>query len=166
MTGVQTCALPICDLNDSDNPVEFMSGIENALPLNTIAVFSPKGDIYPLPEGSTLLDFAYAIHGDIGDRCIGGTVNGKKVTINHKLKSKNEVRIETSKNQTPRKDWLTFVVTAKAKQYIKRFLSKKEKEITENRGREILKPLFISQGRGGDFDSLKDQPAFAKIVDR
>jgi len=154
------------DLNDSDNPVEFMSGIENALPLNTIAVFSPKGDIYPLPEGSTLLDFAYAIHGDIGDRCIGGTVNGKKVTINHKLKSKNEVRIETSKNQTPRKDWLTFVVTAKAKQYIKRFLSKKEKEITENRGREILKPLFISQGRGGDFDSLKDLPAFAKIVDK
>lgn len=154
------------DLNDSESPVEFMSGIENAIPLNTIAIFSPKGDIYTLPEESTLLDFAYAVHGDIGDRCIGGIVNGKKVTISHKLKSKNEVKIETSKNQTPRKDWLSFVITAKAKQYIKRFLSKKEKEITENRGREILKPLFISQGRVADFDALKDLPGFAKIADR
>ncbi|HNW15524.1 MAG TPA: RelA/SpoT family protein [bacterium] len=156
----------LCDFTDSDNAIEFMSGIENVLPLDAIAVFSPKGDIFPLPDGSTLLDFAYAIHGDVGDQCIGGTVNGKRVTINHPLHSKDEVRVETSKNQVPRKDWLTFVKTAKAKQYIKRALSKKEKEATENRGREILKPLFLSQGRANDFENLRDLSGFAKIADR
>jgi len=154
------------DFTDSENPSEFMSGIENSIPLNTIAIFSPKGDIFPLPDGSTLLDFAYAIHGDVGNQCIGGSVNGKKVTISHKLKSKDEVRVETSKNQTPRKDWLTFVQTPKAKLHIKRFLAQKHKKIIENRGQEILKPLFISQGRNVDFDNLKDLPGFSKIVDR
>ncbi|HNW81294.1 MAG TPA: RelA/SpoT family protein [bacterium] len=154
------------DLTDSDNPVDFLKGIENALPLESIAVFSPKGDIYPLPEGSTLLDFAYAIHGNVGDQCIGGTVNGKRETIFYKLKSKDEVRVDTSKNQTPRKDWLNFVKTAKAKQYIRRFLAKKEKEIAEQKGREILKPLFISQGKGSDFDEIKENPAFAKLIDK
>lgn len=154
------------DLTDSDNPVDFLKGIENALPLESIAVFSPKGDIYPLPEGATLLDFAYAIHGDLGDQCIGGTVNGKRETIYYKLKSKDEVRVDTSKNQTPRKDWLNFVKTAKAKQYIRRSLAKKEKEIAEQKGRETLKPLFVSQGRGNDFENLKELPGFAKLVDR
>jgi GTP diphosphokinase / guanosine-3',5'-bis(diphosphate) 3'-diphosphatase len=154
------------DLIDSENPVDFMANIENALPLDTVAIFSPKGDIYPLPKGSTVLDFAYAIHGDIGDHCIGGIVNGKKVPISYHLKSKDEVVVDTSKNQTPRADWLNFVKTAKAKQHIKRFLSKNEKEILEQRGREILKPLFISQGRASDFEALKDLPGFAKIADR
>ncbi len=154
------------DLIDTDNPVDFMTNIENALPLNTIAIFSPKGDVFTLPQGSTVLDFAYAIHGDIGDHCIGGIVNGKKVPISYHLKSKDEVKIDTSKNQTPRPDWITFVKTAKAKQHIRRFLSKKEKEVLEQKGREMLKPLFISQGRTSDFDSLKDIPGFAKIADR
>ncbi|HDT11985.1 MAG TPA: bifunctional (p)ppGpp synthetase/guanosine-3',5'-bis(diphosphate) 3'-pyrophosphohydrolase, partial [bacterium] len=106
------------------------------------------------------------VHGDIGDHCIGGIVNGKKVPISYHLKSKDEVIVDTSKNQTPRPDWISFVKTAKAKQHIKRFLSKKEKEILEQKGREILKPLFISQGKASDFDSLKDIPGFAKIADR
>lgn len=156
----------LVDLTDSENPVDFLKGIENALPLENIAIFSPKGDIFPLPEGSTLLDFAYAVHGDVGDQCIGGTVNGKRATIYYKLKSKDEVRVDTSKNQTPRKDWLNFVKTAKAKQYIKRFLSKKEKDISEQKGKEIIKPLFVSQGKTAEFDTLKEQPGFAKIVDR
>jgi GTP diphosphokinase / guanosine-3',5'-bis(diphosphate) 3'-diphosphatase len=154
------------DLIDSENPIDFMANIENALPLDTIAIFSPKGDIFPLPQGSTVLDFAYAVHGDIGDSCIGGIVNGKKVPISYHLKSKDEVVVDTSKNQTPRLDWLNFVKTPKAKQHIKRFLSKKEKLILEQKGREMVIPLFQSQGRAGDFDILKESTGFAKIADR
>ncbi len=154
------------DLNDSENPIDFMNGIENALPLSSIAIFSPKGDIYPLPEGSTLLDFAYAVHGDLGDRCIGGSVNGKKVPIYYKLSSKDAVQIETSKNQTPRKDWLNFVKTAKARQYIRRFLKRKEKKINEQNGRNILKPLFVSQNRLREYEDIKNQQGFKKLADK
>jgi len=154
------------DLNDSENPIDFMNGIENALPLSGIAIFSPKGDIYPLPEGSTLLDFAYSVHGDLGDRCIGGSVNGKKVPIYYKLNSKDAVRIETSKNQNPRKDWLNFVKTAKARQYIRKFLARKEKIINEQKGRNILKPLFVSQNRLKEYEDIKNQQGFRKLADK
>jgi len=154
------------DLNDSENPIDFMNGIETALPLAGIAIFSPKGDIYPLPENSTLLDFAYAVHGDLGDRCIGGSVNGKKVPIYYKLSSKDAVSVETSKNQTPRKDWLSFVKTAKAKQYIRKFLKRKEKIINVQNGRNILKPLFASQDRLKEYEDLKNQIGFKKLADK
>lgn len=154
------------DLDDSKDPIDFMNGIESALPLSGIAIFSPKGDIYPLPAGSTLLDFAYAVHGDLGDRCIGGSVNGKKVPIYYKLSSKDAVQVETSKNQTPRKDWLNFVKTAKARQYIRRFLTRKEKTINKQKGKNILKPLFVSQNKLKEFEDIKNQPGFKKIADK
>ncbi|HNT26903.1 MAG TPA: HD domain-containing protein, partial [bacterium] len=107
------------DLPDvTANPMDFVHDIATAIPLEKISVFTPKGDLITLPEGATVLDFAYAIHGDLGDTCVGGTVNGRKVPIYYCLSNKDEVAIETSKKQFPRHDWLTFVATHKAKTYI------------------------------------------------
>jgi len=87
-----------------------------------IFVFTPKGDLKQLPLGSTILDFAFGIHTDIGSSCNGATVNNKVVPIRYKLKNGDKVGILTSKNQKPKLDWLTFVFTERAKTRIKRKL--------------------------------------------
>lgn len=148
------------------SPETFVEEIETVLPLEKITVFTPTGDEISLPEGSTLLDFAYAIHSGIGDSCIGGTINGRRVTISHVLQSKDEVKAETSENQNPRADWLNFVKTQRAKQFIKRYLQKQLGKIMENKGRETLKALFVSQDRGEYFDNLEKQPEFKALAQR
>lgn len=104
-------------------------------------VFTPKGDLRKLPAGSTILDFAYDIHSDLGDKCVGGKINGRKVTIKQKLKNGDQVSIETSNNQKPKLDWLDFVVTSKAKSRIKSSLNEERKKEAEN-GKEIVKRKF------------------------
>lgn len=106
-----------------------------------IFIFTPKGDLRKLPAGSTILDFAYDIHSDLGDKCVGGKVNQRKVTIKHKLKNGDQVSIETSNNQKPKIDWLDFVVTTKAKTRIKSSLNEDKKREAAN-GKEIVKRKF------------------------
>lgn len=103
-----------------------------------IFVFTPEGDLKKLPAGSTVLDFAYEIHTSVGDMCNGARINNKIVPIRHQLKSGDKVEIITSKNQTPKYDWLQFVVTNKAKSKIKRALNE-EKFKEAELGKEILK---------------------------
>lgn len=153
-------------IDSSSKPETFVSEIETILPLDKINVFTPNGEEIPLPEGATLLDFAYAIHSDLGEKCIGGTVNGKRAAISQVLQSKDEVKVETAENQNPREDWLDFVKTQRAKQFIKRYLQKQQDKILENKGREILKPLFVSQDRGEYFDSLEKQPEFLSSAEK
>lgn len=102
-----------------------------------IFVFTPKGDLRKLSAGATLLDFAYEIHSHVGDRCVGGKVNGKNVTLKYKLKNGDLISIDTSNNQRPKMDWLDFVVTSKAKSRIKASLNEEVKREAEN-GKEIL----------------------------
>jgi GTP diphosphokinase / guanosine-3',5'-bis(diphosphate) 3'-diphosphatase len=104
-------------------------------------VFTPRGDLKKLPAGSTILDFAYDIHSDLGDKCVGGKINGRKVSIKQKLKNGDQVAIETSNNQKPKLDWLDFVVTSKAKGRIKSSLNEERKKEAEN-GKEIVKRKF------------------------
>ena len=87
-----------------------------------IFVFTPKGDLFKLPKGATVLDFAFAIHSKLGATCISGRVNGKNVPIKHLLKSGDQVEINTSSHQTPKQDWLSFVVTSKARARIRQLL--------------------------------------------
>jgi GTP pyrophosphokinase len=87
-----------------------------------IFVFTPKGDLFKLPKGATILDFAFAIHSKLGATCMSGRVNGKNVPIKHQLKSGDQVEINTSAHQTPKQDWLSFVVTAKARTRIRQLL--------------------------------------------
>ena len=87
-----------------------------------IFVFTPKGDLFKLPKGATVLDFAFAIHSKLGAACMSGRVNGKNVPIKHLLKSGDQVEINTFSHQTPKQDWLNFVVTAKARTKIRQLL--------------------------------------------
>ena len=87
-----------------------------------IFVFTPKGDLFKLPKGATVLDFAFAIHSKLGASCISGRVNGKNVPIKHPLKSGDQVEINTSTHQTPKQDWLSFVITSRARTKIRQLL--------------------------------------------
>ena len=87
-----------------------------------ICVFTPKGDLFKLPRGATVLDFAFAIHSKLGATCMSGRVNGKNVPIKHILKSGDQVEINTSSHQSPKQDWLNIVVTSKARTKIRQLL--------------------------------------------
>ncbi len=102
-----------------------------------IFVFTPKGDLKRLRKGGTALDFAFEIHSDLGKKCIGAKVNNKLVPLSHVLKNGDQIQILTSNKQVPNEDWLSYVVTAKARSVIKQTL-KEEKKKTANDGREIL----------------------------
>jgi GTP pyrophosphokinase len=106
-----------------------------------IFVFTPKGDLKRLPAGASILDFAYEIHSGLGDKCVGGKVNQRKVSIKHKLKNGDQVAIETTSNQKPKIDWLDFVITTKAKSRIKASLNEDKRREAEN-GKEIVKRKF------------------------
>ena len=115
----------------------FLDQIRSGLYTDEVFVFTPKGDLRQLPAGSTILDFAFDIHTAVGASCVGGKVNGKNVTIRHVLQNGDHVSILRSKNQKPKQDWLSFVVTSKAKTKIKQALSE-EKTKAAAEGKEIL----------------------------
>jgi len=106
-----------------------------------IYIFTPKGDLRVLPTGSTILDFAYDIHTDIGGSCIGGKVNNRLVPLSYQLQSGDQVEIITSSKQKPNEEWLRFVATARAKQKIKSSL-KEERKVIASDGKEILERKF------------------------
>lgn len=93
-----------------------------------IFVFTPKGDLKKLPKGSTVLDFAFSIHSKVGSTCVSGKVNGRNVPIKYHLKSGEQIEINTSPNQTPKQDWLSFVVTSKARTKIRQLLKEEAGE--------------------------------------
>lgn len=91
-----------------------------------IYVFTPKGELYKLPKGATVLDFAYSIHTSLGSKCVGAKVDGKNVPIRYELKSGDQVEIQTGANQSPKQDWVNFVVTSKARNKIRQTLKEAE----------------------------------------
>jgi guanosine-3',5'-bis(diphosphate) 3'-pyrophosphohydrolase len=127
--------------NPQLNPVDFIDDFKVNIYEDEIFVFTPKGDLIKLRAGATLLDFAYEIHSKIGDKCVGGKVNNRLVTLKYHLKNGDQISVETSNNQKPKLDWLDFVVTTKAKTRIKASLNEEHKREAEN-GKEILKRKF------------------------
>ena len=123
--------------NPEANAVDFIDDIKLNLFSGEIYVFTPAGDLKTLPKGATALDFAFEIHTEVGRSCLGVKVNGKLVPLSHILKSGDQVEVITSKKQTPKKDWLNFVVTARAKSKIKTSL-KEDKKTIGKEGREKL----------------------------
>lgn len=116
---------------------EFMDDFKLSLYAKEIFVFTPKGDLKKFPAGATVLDFAYDIHSEVGSTCTGARVNGKVVPIRHVMQNGDRVEVLTSKNQTPKLDWLNFVVTSKAKTKIRFKLNEAKVKLAEN-GRELL----------------------------
>ena len=117
-----------------------------------IFVFTPKGDLFKLPQNATVLDFAFAIHTKLGSKCISAKINGKNVTIKHRLHSGDQVDIQTSQNQTPKQDWLNFVVTSKARVKIKQSLKEQAAKQVEY-AKELLYRRF--KNRKIDEDEAK-----------
>ena len=109
-------------LENADNDLDAMDQFKLDLYKDEVFVFTPKGDLYKLPQGATVLDFAFSIHSNLGCRCTGARVTGKNVQLRQKLNSGDQVEIMTSNTQTPKRDWLTFVTTAKARNKIRQAL--------------------------------------------
>ena len=129
----------IQDVLEAPNPsaMDFLDTIKLNLFASEIFVFTPKGEIKILPRGATALDFAYGIHTNVGDKCIGAKVNHQLVPLSFKLSSGDQVEILTSRSQSPQQDWLDYVTTAKAKTKIELSLKKQKREETKQ-GEEIL----------------------------
>ena len=127
--------------NPEVNVVDFIDEFRKTVYIDEIYVFTPRGDLKKPPRGATILDFAYDIHSDLGDRCVGGKVNDRKVTLRHKLKNGDVVAVETNNNQHPKIDWLDIVVTSKAKNRIKASLNEARKREAAN-GKEMLARKF------------------------
>jgi guanosine-3',5'-bis(diphosphate) 3'-pyrophosphohydrolase len=127
--------------NPDPNALEFMDDFKLNLFSDELFAFTPKGDMKTLPVGATALDFAFEIHTKVGEHCIGAKVNHKLVQLNYELKSGDQVEILTSQKQTPKEDWLAYVITAKAKSKIKNCLKEQRKKVAEE-GKEILERKF------------------------
>ena len=123
--------------NPESNAVDFLEEFKLNLFSKEIFVFTPNGDLRTLPKGASVLDFAFDIHSQLGATCLGCKVNGRLVPLSHKLKSGDQVDVITSNNQKPKKAWLNYVITAKAKNKIKSSLKDAKKAIAED-GKEIL----------------------------
>ena len=126
-------------------------------------IFTPKGEVKSLPRGATPLDFAYAIHTDVGHRCVGARVNGKMVPLRTRLKNGDIVEIITQTTQQPSRDWLNFVVTSRARQKIRHFVQQEEK----TRSIELGRKLFDKEARRFNLNpkTLLATEAFKKLAD-
>lgn len=118
-------------LENAGSDLEVMDQFKLELYEDEVFVFTPKGDLFKLAKGATVLDFAFSIHTKLGCRCIGAKVNGKNVQLRHVLNSGDQVEIMTSNNQTPKRDWLNIVTTSKARTKIRQALKEIEARQTE-----------------------------------
>ena len=125
---------------------QFMDSVKLDLFHDVVYVFTPKGIVKELPKGSTPVDFAYAIHTEVGDHCVGAKVDGKIVPLKHQLTSGDTVEILTSATQTPHKDWLKFVRTSRAKTKIKHWIKIEEQKRSIEIGRRLLESEFRRHG--------------------
>lgn len=122
------------ELDDAD----FETTVTSDMLSEMIYVFTPKGDVIELPRGATPIDFAYRIHSDIGDKTVGAIVNEAIVPLNHELEDNDIVKIKTNSTGVPNKDWLNFVKTSQAKNKIKSYFSKQERNLMIDKGKDIL----------------------------
>jgi len=123
---------------DLKNPKEFLNAFKINLFPHEVYVFTPDGDVIALPHGATPVDFAYAVHTDIGTHCTTAKVDGKIVPLRYKLRNGNQVEITTSKQKHPNRDWLSFVKTSKARSRISNYINIQEREKSLRLGRELL----------------------------
>jgi GTP pyrophosphokinase len=133
---------------DMADPREFMEGLRIDLYNDRAFCFTPKGDVVDLPAEATPIDFAYAIHTEVGHRCIGAKVNGKLVPLDYKLQTGDTVEVLTSKGQdaAPSRDWLQVVATPRARNKIRQWFSRERREDAMDTGREMLQRELRKQG--------------------
>ncbi|MGH2661685.1 MAG: RelA/SpoT family protein [Actinomycetota bacterium] len=131
---------------EMSDPREFMEGLKIDLYQDRVFAFTPKGDVIDVPSGATPIDFAYAIHTEVGHRCMGGKVNGKLVPLDYRLETGDTVEILTSKSGKPSRDWLQVVATPRARNKIKQWFSRERREDAMDTGRDMLQRELRRQG--------------------
>ena len=128
---------------DLKDPQEFMDALKDDVFNSQVYVFTPKGDVIELPAGSTPIDFAYRVHTNVGNKCVGAKINGRIVTLDYKLQNGNIVEILTSANSSgPSRDWINIVQTPNAKSKIRQWFKKERREENIERGNLILEKEF------------------------
>lgn len=132
--------LDIIDLEAK--PEDFLENTKLELFDDKVFAFTTKGDLIELPDGATPIDFAYAIHSEVGDKCVGAKINGRITPLNTKLKNGDQVEIITAKNQTPSPTWERFVVTGKARSRIRRFIRQQQRNEYLTLGKAMLQKIF------------------------
>jgi len=120
------------------DPNEFLETVRVDLFSDEVYVFTPKGDVQALSAGATPIDFAYAVHSEVGNHCAGAKINGQLVPLRHKLTNGDTVEIVTSPHQRPRQEWLDIVVTGRARSRIRHFLKSEQVERSRALGRDLL----------------------------
>jgi GTP diphosphokinase / guanosine-3',5'-bis(diphosphate) 3'-diphosphatase len=129
-------------LEHASDPQEFLEHTKLAMFQDQVFCFSPKGDLFELPRGATPVDFAYAVHSEIGNTCVGAKINGRQVPLRTQLANGDQVEIITSKAQTPSPTWERFVVTGRARARIRRFIRTQQRQQYIDLGKAILQKAF------------------------
>ncbi len=151
--------------NPESDALEFLDDFKMNLYSSEIVIFTPKGRMVNLPKGSTIIDFAYEIHTDLGNHCIGAKINHKLVPVSHVLESGDQIEILTSKTQKPDIEWLKFIVTAKAKAKIKQAFKLDKKRHLEQ-GREIIENKLMEYSIKPSSDTLKKLTAYYNLSNK
>ncbi|MFA5593179.1 MAG: bifunctional (p)ppGpp synthetase/guanosine-3',5'-bis(diphosphate) 3'-pyrophosphohydrolase [Micavibrio sp.] len=133
-------------MDQESRPEDFLENTKLELFADQVYVFSPKGDLVELPNGATPVDFAYAVHSAVGDKCVGSKINGRIAPLNTKLQNGDQVEIITSKTQTPSPTWERFVVTGKARSHIRRYVRAQQRGEYIILGQAMLKKIFAQEG--------------------
>jgi (p)ppGpp synthase/HD superfamily hydrolase len=142
-------------LDHAESPEELLEHTRMAMYQDRIFAFTPKGELIQLPKGATPVDFAYAVHTDLGDRTVGAKVNGRVVPLRTMLENGDQVEILASEAQHPQPSWLRFVATGKARAGVRRFVRHKEREETVELGRKIYDEIVARLPAELDKDAQK-----------
>ncbi len=162
----------LLEWKDIKDPKEFLEAIKGELISDVVYAFTPKGDLKELPVGATPVDFAYAIHTEIGNKCSRASVNGKLVPLDYRLKSGDTVEIGTSSDKNPTRDWLKFVASPRAKNKIRSWLRSEETAQSKLVGKSISDRKFKQHGldfqkmlKRGELESALSELKFKEVED-
>lgn len=144
-------------LENAAEPQEFLEHTKLELHRDQVFCFTPKGDLIELPRGATPVDFAYQVHSEVGDSCVGAKVNGRIVPLRHQLENGDQVEIITARGGTPNPAWERFVVTGKARARIRRFVHARQRQEQQENGRAAVAKAFRQEGL--DFSEKLVEPA-------
>ncbi len=133
-------------LEQEQKPEEFWESTKLELFQDRVFVFTPKGDLMELPNGATPIDFAYGIHSDIGDKCVGAKINGRIAPLNSRLVNGDQVDVITAKSQNPSPTWERFVVTGKARSHVRKFVRNQQREEFVILGKAMIQKVFRQEG--------------------
>ena len=151
-------------LDDSAAPDEFLENTKLELYADQVFCFTPKGQLIQLPRGATPVDFAYAVHSQVGDTCVGAKVNGRLMPLRHHLENGDQVEVMTARGGTPSPQWERFVVTGKARARIRRFVHQEQRQHSRDSGRVELTKAFRQAGVDGSERALEPALKVLKLA--